>query len=78
MSKLRADILVFLTRESGHLQHVSMQRFQKYFPRQFHCNPDEIGGALDDLKHFGLIEVSPLGISLSQLSKSRNSKASSV
>ena len=67
MSELRANILVFLTREAGHIREVPVDRVYDRLPLQYRCERAAIDAALSDLRGFGLIEVNPRGISLSRI-----------
>lgn len=67
MSELRANILVFLTREAGHIREVPVDQVYDGLHQQYQCERAAIAASLSDLRSFGLIEMSPRGISLSRI-----------
>ena len=64
MSQIRANILIYLTRHGAQDAAVSPSTFPAKFAKLNHLEPGAVCAALDDLRHFGLIEITPSAVTL--------------
>ena len=69
MSKVRAEILTYLTRESVGREEVSARNISDHFLELCGMDEEALNSALDDLRHFGLIQIGPGGIKLALLGR---------